>query len=90
MWCVPVLGYLIHSSIDTTFCFKVLICSINSLRRFNYPFIKQQKLDVTKLKTNCNEQFLFSHSVVYLFGELPSTFIKFEIVVWKLFQFGRV
>ena len=34
--------------------------------------------------------FSFSHSVFYPFGELYDIFIKFEIVVCKLFQFGRV
>ena len=34
--------------------------------------------------------FSFFHSVFYLFGELSAIFIKFEIVVCKLFQFGRV
>ena len=32
----------------------------------------------------------FSHSVFYPIGELPSIFIKFEIVVCKLFHFERV
>ena len=32
----------------------------------------------------------FSHSVFYPFGELSAILIKFEIVVCKLFQFGRV
>ena len=34
--------------------------------------------------------FSFSHSVFYLFKELSAILIKFEIVVGKLFQFGRV
>ena len=34
--------------------------------------------------------FSFSHSVFYSFGELTAIFIKFEIVVCKLFQFGEV
>ena len=37
-----------------------------------------------------NEQFLLFHSVLYPFGELSVIFIKFEIVVCKLFEFGRV
>ena len=37
-----------------------------------------------------NEQFLFSHIVFNPFGELSAIFIKFEIVVCKAFQFGRV
>ena len=35
-----------------------------------------------------NEQFLFPR-VCYSFGELSAIFIQFEIVVCKLFQFGR-
>ena len=34
--------------------------------------------------------FSFSHSVFFPVGELSAIFIKFEIVVCKLFQFGRV
>ena len=34
--------------------------------------------------------FSFSHSVFYPFGQLSAIFIKFEIVVFKLFQFERV
>ena len=34
--------------------------------------------------------FSSSHSVFYPFGELSVIFIKFETVVWKIFQFGRV
>ena len=37
-----------------------------------------------------NEQFLLSHSVFYLVIELSVVFIKFKIVVCKLFPFGRV
>ena len=34
--------------------------------------------------------FSFSDNVFYLFGELSAIFIKFIIVVFNLFQFGRV
>ena len=34
--------------------------------------------------------FSFSHSVFYPFEELSAIFIKFEIVVYKVFEFGRV
>ena len=37
-----------------------------------------------------NKQFLNCQSVFYLFRELSAIFIKFEIVVCKLSQFGRV
>ena len=32
----------------------------------------------------------FFHSVFYPFGKLSAIFAKFEIVICKLFQFGRV
>ena len=37
-----------------------------------------------------NSNFSFSHSVFYLFREIFAIFIKFEIVVSELFEFGRV
>ena len=40
-----------------------------------------------KLLTTSN--FSFSYSVFYPFEELSAMFIKFEIVVCKLFQFGK-
>ena len=43
-----------------------------------------------KEKLLISNNFSFSHSLLYPFGELSAIFIKFEIVVCKLFQFGRV
>ena len=37
-----------------------------------------------------NEQFLLFPSVFYLFGKLYANFIKLQIVICKLFLFGRV
>ena len=37
-----------------------------------------------------SSNFSFSHIVFYPFGELSAIFIKFEIVVCKVFHFGRV
>ena len=34
--------------------------------------------------------FSFSHCIFYSFGELFTIFIEFKIVIYKLFQFGRV
>ena len=47
-------------------------------------FWKHRKKD----KLLVMSSFYFSHSVFYTFEELSSIFIKFEIVVCKLFQFG--
>ena len=43
-----------------------------------------------KEKLLVTSNFSFSHSVFYPLGELCAIFIKFEIVVCKYFQFGRV
>ena len=43
-----------------------------------------------KKKLLVTNNFSFSHSVFYPFGELSAISIKFKIVVCKLFQFGRV
>ena len=55
------------------------VCSTSLLK----TLWENEKLLVTSV-------FSFSHSVFYPFGELSAIFIKFEIVVCKLFQFGRV
>ena len=52
---------------------------------------KSFETTVGKREIARQEQFLlFPHSVFYPFGELSAILIKFEIVVCKLFQFGRV
>ena len=43
-----------------------------------------------KEKLLVTSNFSFSYSVLYPLGELSAIFIQFEIVVCKLFQFGRV
>ena len=55
------------------------VCSTSLLK----TLWEKEKLLVTS-------NFSFSHSVFYLFEELSAIFIEFEIVVCKLFQFGRV
>ena len=55
------------------------VCSASLLK----TLWEKEKLLVTS-------NFSFSHSVFYLFGELSAIFIKFEIVVCQLFQFGSI
>ena len=55
------------------------VCSTNLLKTLR----KKEKLLVMS-------NFSFSHSVFYPFEKLSAIFIQFEIVVCKLFQFGRV
>ena len=43
-----------------------------------------------KEKLLVKSNFSFSRSVFYPSRELSAIFIKFEIVIFKLFQFGRV
>ena len=56
---------------------------MSSVQVFRKHCGEKEKLLVTS-------NFSFSHSVFYLFGELSAIFIKFDIVVCNLFQFGRV
>ena len=46
--------------------------------------------DGNPLKTLSVKELLLVTSVFHLFGELSAFFIKFEIVVCKVFRFGRV
>ena len=43
-----------------------------------------------KEKLLVTSNFSFSCSVSYSSGELPAIFIKYEIIIYKLFQFVRV
>ena len=43
-----------------------------------------------KEKLLVTSNFSFSHSVFYPFRELSAIFVKFKIVICKLFQFGSV
>ena len=54
------------------------VCSTSLLK----TLLEKEKLLVTS-------NFSFSHSVFYRFAEISAIFIRFEIVVCKLFQFGR-
>ena len=56
---------------------------VSAVQVYKKTLWEKEKLLVTS-------NFSFSHSVFYPFGELSTIFIKFEIVVCKLFQFGRV
>ena len=57
------------------------------LRVFSRSFLKIQW---EKEKLLLTSNFSFSHSVLYLFGELSAIIIKVEIVIWKVCRFGRV
>ena len=54
---------------------------VSAVQFFFKTLWKKEKLLVTS-------NFSFSHSVYYPFRELSAIFIKFEIVVCKLFHFG--
>ena len=53
-------------------------------------FLKRVEKLWEKEKLLVKSNFSIFHIVFYLFQKLPTIFIKFEIVVYKLFQFGRV
>ena len=55
-----------------------------------HVFYKSFENTVRKEEIACNEQFFFSQSVFYLFGDLFAILIKSEVVLCKLFGYGRV
>ena len=76
--------YLVFRRIENTILFPnkpwfLRVCSRSLLKTL---WGKKEKLLVTS-------NFSFSHSELYPFEKLSAIFIKFEIVVYKLFQFGR-
>ena len=57
---------------------------------FACPQYKSFKNTVAKGEIARNEQFLLFSQCFYLFGQLSAIFIKFEIVVCKVFRVGSV
>ena len=57
---------------------------------FYVPAVSHLKTLREKEKLLIMSDFSFPHSVFHSFGEHSAIFIKFEIVVCKLFQFGPV
>ena len=85
---------MVHSGIETESKREKRACVVNPLP--NKPWFLRV-CSASPLKTLWEKEkllvtsnFSFSHSVFYLFRELSAIFIKFEIVVCKPFQFGRV
>ena len=81
--------------------FKVICCKWKSSSAVFNPFLNKplflRVCSIRLLKTLWEKEkllvtsnFSFSHGVFYPFGKLSAIFIKFKIVVCKLFQFGRV
>ena len=72
----------LKTSVDNKFPKQALVLLVYRISLLKTLWEKE-KLLVTS-------NFFFSHSVFLAFGELFAIFIKFEIVVCKLFQFGKV
>ena len=72
-----------HSRIDTIICKNIMNCCLK------IPLTLSQTSSGFYISTLhvLTSNFSFSHSV-FPFRELPGIFIKFKIVVCKLFQFG--
>ena len=58
------------------------VSAVQALKKKKKTLWEKEKLLVTS-------NFSFSHNVFYTVGELLAIYIKFEIVVCKLFHFGR-
>ena len=79
-----------HPSVPKSTWIPVQLCLTHShtMTLFDDPWeTSLLKTLWEKEKLLVMSNFSFSHSVFYLFGELSSIFVKFEIVVCKLFQF---
>ena len=89
--------------LSNPFCYLIcVVCIITGDIYFN-PFLNKHRFlrvcstsllktlwEKEKLLVTSNNFFSFSHIVFYPFRELSTIFIKFKIVVCKLFEFGRV
>ena len=64
-----------------------LTLSRSSFMYLQYKYLKTLREKEKLLVTN---NFSFSYSVFYPFGELSAIFIEFKIVVCNFFQFGRI
>ena len=71
-------------------CFKML--TLSQTRPFFLRVCSKSLLKTLKEKEKLlvTSNFSFSHSVLNPFGELSTIFTKFEIIICKLFQFGRI
>ena len=76
------IDYKVVDSVDLTISQTSPGFYVSALQVLKTLWVKE-KLLVTS-------NFFFSHSVFYPFGELSAIFIRFKIVVCKLFEFGRV
>ena len=85
---------------NSSVTFITLFANTSNLDQFN-PFPHNNTFrspwETSLLKTRWEKEkllvtsnFSFTHSVFYLFRDLSEVFIKFKIVICKLFQFGRV
>ena len=81
---VPLLsgGCEVWGFVDLTFPKQALVCTFLRYKSFENT--------VGKREIARNEQFLLSPQCFPPFGKLSAIFIKFEFVVCRLFQYGRV
>ena len=77
-WVSPTQETLLHNPFLNNPWF-LRVCSTSPL----ITLLKKEKLLITS-------NFSFSHSVFYPLGELPAIFIRFKVVVCKLFRFGKL
>ena len=82
LWAVISLTFDLHFNIFNPFPNKPWLSRV--------CFIILLKTQWEKEKLLVTSNFSFSHSVFFPFWKLSAIFIKFKIVVCKLFQFGRV
>ena len=66
-----------------TLAVKVALNPNTTKQQVFWKLWEEEKLLITS-------NFSFSQSVFYLFEEISAIFVKYEIIICKVFQFGRV
>ena len=84
-----ILGFVIHLHKPNKPHFNASTLSRTS-PGFHVSVVCPLKTQRAKEKLLVMSNFSFSHGIFYPFEELSAIFIIFEIIIWKLFQFGRV
>ena len=94
MFFILILELLYGTAICKIFCiskhFRTSTLNQTSLGFLRVCSSRLLKTQWEKEKLFVTSNFSFSHCIFYPFGELSVIFIKFQKVVCKLFQFGRV
>ena len=83
--------FQVNSLVQLSLDYSAIVVNegVVTLSQTSHGFHMSFEKTVGKEKLLITSNFSFSHSVFDLFGEISAIFMELEIVVCKLFQFGR-